>query len=377
MITAEKMCDLFYKNDITTFVGVPDSTTKELSAYLEHTPNKFNYLISANEGNAVAIGAGIALGNGELPCVFLQNSGIGNIINPVVSLTDENVYDIPLIYIIGWRGNAEENDAPQHVKQGKITINLLEVLDIKPFELKKTDSQKAIANTVDSAIKYVKNEKKSAALLIRKGLFERTNVKNINVNNYQLSRNDALKMICDSIDNNSVVVTGTGMISREWYNIFSSYDHNNCLMNVGAMGHTSSLTLGLRLSKYQMPIYCIEGDGSLLMHLGCLPYITKYNKKKFVHIILNNGVHDTVGGQKTAAFDIELCKMADAFNYDYIYCVTKSNELSNILNEIKKLDGNIFLEIRINNKKQIGINRPNYNFSYKSKAISKYMNQEV
>ena len=185
MITAEKMCDLFYKNDITTFVGVPDSTTKELSAYLEHTPNKFNYLISANEGNAVAIGAGIALGNGELPCVFLQNSGIGNIINPVVSLTDENVYDIPLIYIIGWRGNAEENDAPQHVKQGKITINLLEVLDIKPFELKKTDSQKAIANTVDSAIKYVKNEKKSAALLIRKGLFERTNVKNINVNNYQ------------------------------------------------------------------------------------------------------------------------------------------------------------------------------------------------
>lgn len=374
MITGKEMAKIFYDNGIDTFIGVPDSTTKELSTYLENN-EMFNYIITSNEGNSVGYTVGYNIACKKISCVFLQNSGIGNIINPVLSLANQCVYDVPILYIIGWRGNDEETDVPQHYEQGKITKDLLELIKVKCYELKKEDDFEKVQGVVKSAINNVKNNLESSALLIRRGLFKTNKVSLSNDNVcLSLSRYQALKIISTYLNESDFVITGTGMISREWYDIRNNTLHNRDFMNVGAMGHASAVATGVKIANEKINVFCIEGDGSFLMHLGNVAYINKYSKNKFVHIVLNNGVHGTVGGQKTVGLDVDFCGIAKACNYQHTFNIKNEHELTKILENIHDLSGNTFIQIYINQECKGNIDRPDKSLKELKVVLSENLN---
>ena len=325
------------------YVGVPDSQLKPFCDYIIDTYGNApaHHLIAANEGNAVGLAAGYHLATNKIPVVYLQNSGEGNIINPAASLTNKAVYAIPIMYVIGWRGEPGVHDEPQHAFQGEITIELLDVMDINYFVLERETTEDELIR----AMKHFRAEfalGNSCAMVVRKGAL--TYDKKLSYQNENaLTREEAIRHIIEASGDDPIVST-TGKASRELFELRA--DHSHDFLTVGSMGHASSIALGIALQKPDKKIWCIDGDGAAIMHMGALAVIGTSGVKNLIHVVINNGAHESVGGFPTAAAKLNLASTARTCGYARTSTIDNGDDLDRELKNVKHFDGAAFIEIK-------------------------------
>ncbi|MDR3334691.1 MAG: phosphonopyruvate decarboxylase [Treponema sp.] len=345
------------------FTGVPDSLLKSFCAYItDHTP-EHNHIIAVNEGAAIALASGYHLATGKIPLVYMQNSGIGNAINPLLSLADPDVYRIPVLLVIGWRGEPGVHDEPQHLKQGKVTCALLEAMGI-PFVIM-SDSTAELEKQITEGYAYSTEKNAPFAFVVRKDTFAaytlRKNTElagNHDRMELEMSREEAIEEIICSSDRDAVFFSTTGMASRELYELRETHGmgHEQDFLTVGSMGHASQIALAVALQNPRRSVTCLDGDGALLMHTGALGTIGVRKPGKYRHIVLNNGAHDSVGGQPTIAFQIDLCALARACGYRNVYAVHTKAQLHSVLSQAQ--DGTTFIEVCIHKGARNDLGRP-------------------
>ena len=358
MLTPEFFFKLITQKGTDFFAGVPDFSLKHLCACITEQVPKSNHFICANEGGAIGLAAGYYLASGNIPVVYMQNSGIGNAVNPLLSIMDQDVYSIPVLLIIGWRGEPGKKDEPQHKKQGRVLLEMLKSMEIQ-YEI--IDENEANATeSLNTAYEYMEKESAPFALVVKKGVFESYRMKESGLISYEMVREDAVKSIIDSLHPNDIVVSTTGMTSREVFEYREALDHGHekDFLIVGAMGHTSQIALGISLRKPDRNVFCLDGDGSAIMHMGSMAINGMSENKNFSHIVLNNGAHDSVGGQPTLGHDINFTKIAQACGYKTITRVDNKEDIASILKQNKTSLGPHFIEIRVNKGNREGIGRP-------------------
>ena len=326
------------------YTGVPDSQLKALCNYLADNFNSKNHLIAANEGNAVALGAGYHLATGKIPVIYMQNSGQGNTINPVASLTNDKVYAIPQIFVIGWRGEPNVKDEPQHIYQGEVTLKLLEVMDIAYFVITQETSEEELKDTMTS-FNEILAKGKSVAFVVKKGALKYEN-KVVYKNDYKMKREEIIEHITKATKEDLIIST-TGKASRELYEIRDKYSqsHKYDFLTVGSMGHSSSIALGVALNTTKK-VWCIDGDGALLMHMGSMGLMGANKPNNLIHILINNGSHETVGGMKTVCENMDWKLIAKGCGYEYVKSVDNFEDLDKILLECRENNVLSFLEIK-------------------------------
>lgn len=356
MINPKFFIDELGKRGMDFYAGVPDSLLKNICAYItDHFPANRN-IIAANEGGAMGIAAGYHLATGKVPVVYMQNSGEGNIINPLASLTDKEVYNIPVLLVIGWRGRPGVKDEPQHVKQGKVTTGLLNTMGVNYAILPK-DEENA-AKQIKIAADFMKATNECYALVIEKDTFEDYKLQNVEKNLFTMSREEAVQKVAASIENNACIVSTTGMISRELFEARTAWSqgHERDFLTVGSMGHASQIALGIALQRPERRVYCFDGDGACIMHMGNMAITASMNCKNYVHVVFNNGAHDSVGGQPTVGLKIDLCAVAKAVGYKAVCSVETLKNLAEAIETLKNTEGPVFLQVCVKkgNRKDLG-----------------------
>lgn len=354
MISPKFFVDTLLSHGVEFFAGVPDSLLKNMCAYITDTLDERHHVIAANEGGAVALAAGYHLATGKSGCVYMQNSGEGNAVNPLASLMDKEVYDMPLLLVIGWRGRPGVHDEPQHVKQGKITTGLLNVMGIN-YDVLSKEEDKAKTQIDKAVVALRRNE--VYALVVEKDTFDSYALQNKVADHYEMSREEAIRKVAASIPDDAVIVSTTGMISRELfeYRTAMGQGHERDFLTVGSMGHASQIALGIALQQPGRRVYCFDGDGASIMHMGNMAIVGSKAPRNLVHVIFNNGAHDSVGGQPTVGYDIDLVEIAYAMHYAHAEVVWDSASLERALAEIGN-DGPELLEVRVKkgNRKDLG-----------------------
>lgn len=366
--------DQFIKQFGTNFfTGVPDSALHSICDFiLENKGISSEHIIAANEGNCVAIATGAYLATGKIPVVYMQNSGIGNIINPVASLIHKEVYGIPCIFFIGWRGEPGTKDEPQHIYQGKVTLQLLKDMDIVTFVVSSNTTQKDVVNFLIESNDQLKDGKQ-IAFVFKKDAIESSSGKIYN-NNYQLLREKAIAKVVGAAELD-VVVASTGKVSRELYEVREKNKQLHCydFLTVGSMGHTSSIALGIAIKKVNARVWCLEGDGAFLMHMGAMGVVGNLNPDNLIHVVFNNEAHDSVGGMPTATSSMDLCGIAIACGYKYAYSVKEESELDKLLPIIKANKKLTFIEIKVAIGSRATLGRPTIKASDNKVAFMKYL----
>lgn len=373
MISPKFFIDKLDLLGINYFAGVPDSLLKNICAYISDIMDAQHNIITANEGGAVALAAGYYLATGKIGCVYMQNSGEGNIINPLASLTDKEVYNIPILLLIGWRGRPGFHDEPQHVKQGKITTGLLNIMGINYDILSKEEDKAAIQ--IEKAVTVIRSTNEVYALVIEKDTFDSYILQNIEKNNLTMTREEAIQMVAAAIDEKDIVIGTTGMISRELfeYREVMNEGHARDFLTVGAMGHASQIALGIAMEKSNRTIWCFDGDGANIMHMGSMAIIASKAPKNYVHVVFNNGAHDSVGGQPTVGFKIDIPAVAKAVGYKYVVSVNSKELLVEVLKTINVAEGPILLEVKVKkgNRKELG--RPTITPKQNKEALMEFL----
>lgn len=373
MVRPEFFVNTLKEHDIDFYAGVPDSLLKNICAYItDNLPAQQN-IIAANEGGAMGIAAGYHLATGKVPVVYMQNSGEGNIINPLASLTDKEVYNIPVLLVIGWRGRPGVHDEPQHVKQGKVTTGLLNTMGINYAILPK--DEEGAAKQIKIAADFMKTTNECFAIVIEKDTFDAYKLQNVEVNELTLSREEAIRKVASSIDDNACIVSTTGMISRELFEARTAWNqgHERDFLTVGSMGHASQIALGIALQKSDRRVYCFDGDGASIMHMGNMAITASMKCKNYVHVVFNNGAHDSVGGQPTVGLKIDLCAVANAVGYKAAYSVETMAELETKLSELKYEEGPVLLQICVKKGNRKDLGRPTTTPVQNKKALMEFL----
>lgn len=357
MISPKSFYEHLLKHDISFFTGVPDSLLKNLCFYISDHAKK-RHIIAANEGNAIALAIGYYLSSSKVPMIYLQNSGLGNIINPLLSLADKDVYSIPMLLVIGWRGKPGVKDEPQHKKQGRVMLSMLKSMEIEFEIIRNSDSRDQIKTKINRMIKRIKIQKMPCAVVIEKDVFKKYNKISKKRFRYELSREDALHIILENIRKDSIIVSTTGFTSRELY----EYRKNNCSRNpdfytVGGMGHASQIALGISINK-KKEVICLDGDGSVLMHMGSLAINASINKKNYKHIVFNNGAHESVGNQPTVGFDIDMSMIAKYSGYSLTLRAHTKTQVIKAIKKILEHKGTAFLEVLVKSNTRSDLSRP-------------------
>lgn len=356
MVRPSFFIDTLQKHDIDFFAGVPDSLLKNICAYIsDHLDSRHN-IIAANEGGAVGIAAGYHLATSKIPVVYMQNSGEGNIINPLASLTDKEVYNIPVLLLIGWRGKPGVHDEPQHVKQGKVTLPLLDTMGINYQVLSQDES---LAETqIAEAVAYMKQTNEVYALVVEKNTFDTYTLQNKVESALTLSREEAIQTVAAALGPKDCIVSTTGMISRELfeYRTAMGQSHERDFLTVGSMGHASQIALGIALEKPDRHVWCFDGDGAVIMHMGSMAITASKGPDNFVHVLFNNGAHDSVGGQPTVGLNIDVPAIAKAVGYKHAFSVDSAGGLQEILRSPEILEGPTLIQVcvRKGNRKDLG-----------------------
>lgn len=380
MISPKFFIQTLEANGIEFFAGVPDSLLKNICAYMADHIDSHHYIIAANEGGAVGLAAGYHLATSRIGMVFMQNSGEGNAINPLASLTDKEVYNIPVLLLIGWRGEPGIHDEPQHVKQGKVTLPLLDVMGIRHAILSKDDAE--AARQVEEAVHFMEESKEPFALVVEKDTFEPYTLKNKKESHLTLTREKAIQIVAASIGAEDVIVSTTGMISRELFEFRAAkgQSHEQDFLTVGSMGHASQIALGIALAKPERTVWCFDGDGAAIMHLGSMPIVGSLCPTNLVHIVFNNGAHDSVGGQPTVGLEIEFPELAEVFGYKQVNWVDSEEQLTDIMTFLPqwaaKKDGPYFLEIQVRKGNRKDLGRPTTTPLENKEAFMKFLSKK-
>ncbi len=344
--------DLFLKGvlnaEISFITGVPDSLLKDICGYISDNSEKISHKIATNEGSAIAMAIGNYLATKNVPLIYMQNSGLGNIVNPITSLADPQVYGIPMVLMIGWRGEIDKygnqvKDEPQHKKQGQITIPQLKILDIPYLII--DNSTRNINQVLKDIVFSAKERNGPIALLVRKNSFEKYKYKKIIQEIKLPSREEVINEILLYIPKISPLISTTGVASRELYEIRDKLNigHDSDFLTVGGMGHASQIAAGIAISKPDRKVFCIDGDGATLMHMGALAINAE--QTNLVHILINNFAHDSVGGQPTKGDSLSFSKIAKEFGYRFCFKVDNLDQIGVILKESLKKKGSLFIEV--------------------------------
>jgi len=356
---------IFYRilteSGVEFFTGVPDSLLKGICHFINDNVNECNHIIAANEGNALALGIGHHLGTGKVPLVYMQNSGLGNVVNPLLSLADPDVYSVPAVLMIGWRGEAGVKDEPQHKKQGRVTPALLDAIEVPYDILDDALSEEEVADTVRNCIESCRSTDSVRALLVRKGFFAQYKPRcALKEAPYTMKREEAIRIVVNALGQDATIVSTTGLTSRELfeYRKETGFGHANDFLTVGGMGHANQIALGVALSQPQRSVVCLDGDGALLMHMGAMGLIGSRRPRNLLHVLLNNGSHDSVGGQSTVAFGMEFSEIARNSGYQTVFLAEGEQELEEIMIAAQAADGPVFLEIRVGKGWRNDIGRP-------------------
>lgn len=348
MLNQEKVFKTLIDNGVEFFTGVPDSYLNGFCNYALSNHCESN-VIAANEGNAIGIAAGYFLSTKKIPLVYMQNSGLGNTVNPLVSLTDKDVYAVPLLLLVGWRGqgNSEPNH-PQHKLQGEITPGLLDLLQI-PYAIL-SDNINEFESIIEEAVNYCKTTRRPFALISPKGVMATAEKENDIDTQYPMSRERAMEIILDNMPSDTVFSATTGRATRELFFLREKRNEskNNDFLNVGAMGHSSSVALGVALNNPNRHVVALDGDAALMMHMGAMTMVSKLKLSNFMHIVLNNGAHESVGGQPSAGYNIDFTAVAEGCGYETVHHpVTTEAELVNAIDTLKDCGSASFIDCRI------------------------------
>ena len=376
MINPKFFYDTLASYGIDFYAGVPDSLLKNLCAYITDHADAQHNIIAANEGGAMGLAAGHYLATGQIPVVYMQNSGEGNIINPLASLTDPDVYNIPVLLVIGWRGKPGVHDEPQHVKQGKVTTGLLNVMGIDYTVLSK-EEDKAEAQ-IKKVVAYMQATKQCYALVIEKDTFDAYALQNIEKNDLTMSREEAIQTVASVLGDKDVIVSTTGMISRELFEYRTAMNegHERDFLTVGSMGHASQIALGIAMAKQDRRLWCFDGDGATIMHMGSLAIVASKQPKNYIHVVFNNGAHDSVGGQPTVGLNIDIPRIARAVGYKHTFSVSTKEDLVDILNDVKAGDGPTLLEIKVKKGNRKDLGRPTTTPIENKEALMAFLSEE-
>lgn len=343
--------DVFY-NQMTErgfdfFTGLPDSLLTDLIQCIseKHDPRK--YVIGANEGTSMGLATGWHLATKKYPVLIMQNSGLGNIVNPFLSLVDPRVYKIPMLLLLAWRGEPGKKDEPQHKVQGEVMTSLLSDLGITYEVL--PDFEEGSASALDLAKSHLQNKGSPFAFLIRRSTFLPYKRKEDVPSKYELSREEALDFLVDHIGKFDAIISGAGLTSRE---LLEFRDSRGPVLGqdfycLGAKGHASSIAMGVALAKPSKMVYILDGDGSFFMHMGAAPQIGARKLSNLRHIIFNNHVHESAGGMPSAGDCIDFVKLAQGSGYTYAGSASTKQEIKQHLDNMKNLNGSGLLEIKI------------------------------
>ncbi len=345
--------------DSDFYTGVPDSQLKSLCNYLMHTYgiDAKHHVIAANEGNCTALAAGYHLATGKTPVVYMQNSGEGNIINPVASLLNDKVYAIPMIFIIGWRGEPGVHDEPQHIYQGEVTVKLLDDMGIANFAIGKDTTDEEVEGKM-AEFRDVLASGKDVAFVIRKGALS-FDEKVVYENDYKMLREEIIQHIV-AVSEEDPIISTTGKASRELFEtrVANGQDHKYDFLTVGSMGHSSSIALGVAINKPNQKIWCIDGDGAVLMHMGSMAVLGANAPKNLVHIVINNSAHETVGGMPTVMDQVDIVAVAKACGYPYAVRVDDFESLDRELSLVKGRNDLCLIEVKCSIGAREDLGRP-------------------
>lgn len=361
---------------ITAVTGIPDSTLQQFCNYICNSGKDIfeRHIVTENEGASIGIAIGEYLATGSPACVYMQNSGLGNVVNPITSLANQDVYGIPMLLIVGWRGEPETKDEPQHKYMGKITLELLEILNI-PYTV--VDSQ-TTEKELDAFMQNVRDafsENKQYAFVVKRGTFEKENVIRYS-NQFVLEREKAIEIIVRWLRPEDIVVSTTGKISREIYERSNAFlgNHKQTFLTVGGMGHANMIAYQLANRKQDQRVICLDGDGALLMHMGSLAVIGQNPADNMIHVCLNNEAHESVGGMATGAAGISYAQIAEKCGYRKVYRVTEEKELQQVLDKIRMDNEVTFLEIDVAIGSREDLGRPGETAEENKKVFMQYIN---
>lgn len=357
MLDCATFHDAMARHGVGFFAGVPDSLLKDYCAWVTAHTAPSRHVITANEGSAIALATGHYLATGQLSCVYMQNSGLGNTVNPLTSLADPAVYGIPMLLVVGWRGEPGKKDEPQHVKMGEVTPLLLDACGVPHAVL--PDDMEAADAVLERAATYALEHNAPFALVVRKGTFSKFSLP-AQPTAYPMTREEAIGALLSSLPADGLVVSTTGKPSRELFELREarSEPHDTDFLTVGCMGHASQIALGVALAKPDRQVYCFDGDGAVLMHMGGLASIGSLQPSNYRHICLNNGAHDSVGGQPTVAFDVDLSGVAEACGYRTVLRANTAAELADVLTSFHTSPGPVFIEVRVAQGARDDLGRP-------------------
>ena len=374
MVNTKEFYDYLVNNGLDFFTGVPDSLLKELCSCIKDNSDSKHNIIAANEGNAVALASGYYLSTGKLGVVYMQNSGEGNCVNPIASLLNDKVYAIPCIFIVGWRGEPGVHDEPQHIFQGEITIKLLDDLDIKNFIVSKETKIEEIEKTM-LEFKKLLDAGKNVAFVIKKGALSYDGEIEYK-NEYTMKREEIIQHIVKYSGEDPIIST-TGKASRELFEIreANKQSHKYDFLTVGSMGHSSSIALAIAINKPNTKIWLIDGDGAAIMHLGAIPVIAANKPKNLVHILINNGSHETVGGMPTVANQpqVDLAGIAKASGYPVVVSVNTFEDLDKELENAKKRNELCMIEVKCSIGARDNLGRPTTSALENKKGFMEYL----
>lgn len=374
MLEPKYFFSLLADNGIDFFSGVPDSLLKDFCSYVIDNAAKERHVIAANEGGAVALAAGYHLATGRFGLVYMQNSGEGNVVNPLMSLMDPDVYGIPALLLIGWRGEPGTKDEPQHVKQGKVTLPMLESLGIPHAIL--PDNPDVAQVAVENAVASMESTGMPYAFIVRKGVFASYELRTKEaIAPEAMLREEAIKIAMTSLAPSDIVVSTTGMTSRELfeYREEKGEGHGKDFLTVGSMGHSSQIALGIAITKPERRVFCIDGDGAIIMHMGALAIIGTRRPKNFFHVVINNGSFESVGGQPTAGFQINISHVAQACGYAYVARVETADEIRENMKVLLSHEGPALLEIVVKQGHRPNLGRPTSTPLENKRAFMKFL----
>lgn len=357
MISCEELFSIFQNLNLKFYSGVPDSCFAPIVDYLLAHEDDYHHIIATNEGEALAIATGYHLSTGGIPVLYVENAGLGNLINPLTSLTDKYVYNIPTLLLISWRGAPSLNDAPQHNRMGIITPNLLELLGI-PYYVYGGDNT-ALKKMIYEGLERIKEKNVPYALLFAKGDIQPYSHM-LDGPTAEMTREEAIKIIADEMnDSSAVFLSTTGKTSRELfeYREVKGVSHEKDFLNVGAMGYVSSVGFGLSLNT-RKKVVVLDGDASILMHMGNLATIGHHKPDNFYHVILDNHSHDSTGGQPTVADTVDFCEVARAVGYRYAKQVETAAQLKAELKNVKGVNGPALLLVYVKKGARDNLGRP-------------------
>lgn len=334
-------------NGVTFYTGVPDSYLNGFNNYLKANIPAERNVITANEGNAIALASGYHFATGNIPAVYMQNSGLGNCVNPLLSLADRHVFSVPMVLIIGWRGEpgTKDGEREQHIMQGKVTGRLLDMMEI-PYRIM---SEATISKDISELVATAQNTSSPVAFLVPNGVLTEKK-KNQQDDCYPMSREEAISVIMDNMPAGTVYSATTGRATRELYaqRVIRGESHDCDFLNIGAMGHASSVAMGIAMSKPDRHVVCLDGDAAAIMHMGAMTMVSKIDVPNFIHVVLNNGAHESVGGQPSAGHSIDFTKIAEGCGYYTVgHPVTDQTELSAAIKDCLDCNHASFIDIRI------------------------------